>query len=198
MRKTLAVAVLLAGLTGLPATDAEALTIALEPSAQTVAVGDSFDVKLTLSGLPAGAAPSLGVYDIDVLFDTSILSLSGVTFGDPVLGDQLALVFGSITSATPIPVGVNLFELSLDTVAVLSTLQAGSFTLATLSFDAISLGTSALTPSIIGLGNQLGNPLVADEVVGASATAVPEPSSAILFLAGALAVHRHLRRRQTR
>ena len=75
-------------------------------------------------------------------------------YGDPVLGDQLdILVFGVPTTTTPGVGTVNLFELSLDAPGVLDTIQAGSFTLATITFATLALGTSGIDPSIIALGN---------------------------------------------
>ncbi|MBW2294140.1 MAG: hypothetical protein JRG94_17780 [Deltaproteobacteria bacterium] len=195
LKQTLAItiAIVAVGLVGLRATNAHALTIALEPSVSSVTVADSFDVALTISGLTAGAAPSLGVYDINVLFDSSIFAFSGVAFGDPGLGDQLAFGF-SLTDYALIAGGVNIFEVSLDSVATLNTSQAGAFTLATLSFDAIAAGTSAFTLNNVILGDAYGDPLYVDEVLDSSASAsvIPEPSSAILFVIGALVMQRRV------
>lgn len=195
LKQTLAITITIVavGLVGLRATNAHALTIALEPSLQSVTVSDSFDVALTISGLTAGAAPSLSIYDINVLFDSSIFAFSGVVFGDPVLGDQLAFGF-SLTDDELIAGGVRVFELSLDSVVTLNTFQAGAFTLATLSFDAIAAGTSTFTPDNLILGDAYGEPLYVDEVLGSSASAsvIPEPSSAILFVIGALVMRRRL------
>ena len=149
-----------------------------------------------MSGLTGGATPSLGVYDIVIQFDSSILSFTSVVFGDPVLGDQLSFDFPSISNDTSIAGGVNVFELSLDSAASLATLQADAFTLATLSFNAIALGTSAITPNINVLGDEFGDPLFADEVLGSAVSAVPEPSSAILFVVGMLVAQRGLQRKR--
>ena len=189
MRRILATAVLLGGLAVMPAVDARAITIALEPSSPVVDLGESFGVDLTISGLNAGATPSLGVYDIDVLFDASVAALTGVAVGDPVLGDQLSFVFPSIAFDQPIGGGVNVFELSLDLSTDLIALQADAFTLVTLTFDAVGVGTSAFVPGIVAAGDEWGDPLSIDELIGAEVRTqigtevppIPEPSALVLF-----------------
>ena len=129
-------------------------------------------------------------------WDSSLLSLSSATFGDPVLGDQLDLSgFGSFTGVTPSAGSVNLFALSLDPAATLDALQAGSFVLATLQFDALATGTSALSLGLNALGDSLGNPLAAT-LVDASVDVIPEPGSWALFCVGALIVGTQIYRRQ--
>ena len=170
-----------------------ALTISLTPTSQAVAVGQTLQFDLVVSGLVSGAAPSLGTYDADISFNPSILGFTGAVFGDMVLGNQLDLFgLGSINSATPGIGTVNLFELSLDVPADLNLLQSENFTLATLSFSALSSGTSSLRININALGDAFGNPLPA-QIVGASATVnqgnsnpIPEPTSLALALAGLL------------
>ena len=127
---------------------ARAISLGIEPVSQDVMLGGSAAVAITISGLGDPGAPSLGVFDLDLAFDPSILAFNTATFGDPVLGDQLDLFgFGSLTEVI-LGVGtVNLFELSFDFAVDLDTLQAGSFTLVTLSFDTVSLGSSALSAS---------------------------------------------------
>src|SRR5262249_54807993 len=129
----------------LAATSARALILDLAPVSQTAGVGAQLQVALQVSGLGDGAAPSLASFDVDLTFDASALSFVSAAFGDPVLGDQLdVLGLGSVTSASPGSGVVNLFELSLDTQADLDTLQAGDFTVATLTFKALTAGSSPL------------------------------------------------------
>jgi hypothetical protein len=52
-----------------------------------------------------------------------------------------------------------LFELSVDSPSALTSLQATSFTLATLTFDAVGSGTSGLDLSVNALGDQNGLPI---------------------------------------
>jgi hypothetical protein len=96
--------------------------------------------------------------------------------------------FGTISSTTPGTGTTELFELSLDSASALTSSQASSFTLATLMFNAVATGTSALTLSVNALGDQNGNPISASlqngSVTISSAPPVPLPASAWLLLSG--------------
>lgn len=168
-----------------------ALTISLTPTSQTVDVGQTLQFDLVVTGLGSGAAPSLGTYDLDISFDPGILNFSGAVFGDAMQGNQLDLFgFLSINAATTGVGTVNLFELSFDDPTDLNLLQSENFTLATLSFSALSSGTSSLGINVNALGDAFGDPLTA-QLVGAQATVnqaspVPEPSGLALAMAGLL------------
>ena len=159
---------------------AHAISLGFVPSSQNVVVRNPLDVSIVISGLVDKGAPSVGTFDLDVLFNPLILDFSSVIFGNQL--DLFGL--GSITKVTPGGGRVNLFELSLDLPGDLNNLQTGSFTLATITFDALTGGTSPLTLSVNALGDAGGNPLAAD-VSGGSVTAIPEPST-LLFLGSGL------------
>lgn len=177
-------------------TAARALTLGFDPEAASVAPGSSVEVRIVISGLADSAAPSLGSFDLGVAYDPAIVQLTGVTFGDSALGDQLDLMgLGSISSFDDSVAGaLSLYEISLDLAADLDTLQAGSFGLATLSFDTIGSGSTPLTLQSVVLGDANGDPLAA-ELVGGSIR-VPEPALAALALAaGLMGSFRRLRMR---
>lgn len=154
------------------------ITIDIVPSSQDASLGTMVAVDLVISGLGDFAAPSLGTFDLDVTFDPVILA-----FNSAVFGDQLDLFgLGSITEVFPGVMNVNLFELSLDDPADLDTLQPGSFTLATLTFDTIASGTSPLELFINALGDALGDPLEAEPGSGrVRVSDVPEAAEVITF-----------------
>lgn len=185
--KTRLVSALAACLLALGAGAAHAITVEVLPPTQAAGVGDVVEVHLAISGLGDLIAPSLGVFDVDVGFDPTILSFTGATFGDPLLGDQLDLLgLGSVSTLTPGAGVVDLFELSLDPADVLDTEQAGAFTLASLAFIAVGAGSTDLTVSVEALGDALGGPL-ATELSGGSVTVtgippVAAPGSLVLVL----------------
>jgi len=115
-------------------------------------------VALDISGLGNGTA--LGTFDVNVGFNSSVVSFASASYGDPVLGDQLNLEgFGPVSSTIPGSGTTELFELSVDSPSALTSLQATSFTLATLTFDAVGSGTSGLDLSVNALGDQNGLPI---------------------------------------
>jgi hypothetical protein len=181
-----AIGTALALCTALPAS---AIMIELNPSSQSVSVGSSTTVDLVISGLGDGEAPSLGGVDLDVGFDPSILGFSGATFGNQL--DLFGL--GSLQDVVAGVGTVNLFELSFDSADDLDHLQAGSFLLATLSFEALASGSSALGITVNALGDSLGDPLDAEVIGGTirsvgSVGTVPEPASLPLIGIGMLSM----------
>ena len=160
------------------------IIVAITPSNQIVAVGTPVNIALTISGLGDYTAPSLSTFDLDVNFDPTLLTFGSAAFGDPILGDQLDLTgLGTITDiSNPAPGKVNLFELSFDSATDLDTLQAGNFTLATLSFNTLAGGVSPLTIVINALGDASGDPLTATASNGS--VTIPDPTTLMLLMAG--------------
>jgi hypothetical protein len=165
---------------------AGAITLGFQPASQAVNVGDTATVDLVISGLGNGAAPSLGTFDVDVAFDPAVLDFDAVVFGTGLdlfgLGSDQDHVLGTGT--------VNLFELSFDTEDELNTQQPDAFVLATLSFTALSAGSSDLILSVNALGDALGDPIQYDldqgTIRSVAANAVPEPASLPLLALGML------------
>jgi hypothetical protein len=169
------------------------------PPSQNVPLNGTLQVGLGISLLNIGGPPSLGTYDVDVAFDPAILGFSSVSFGDPVLGDQLDIFgLGNIQSSTPGTGTVNAFELSLDSSADLDTFQAGDFTLFVLTFSALNVGTSPLNLNVNALGDAVGAPVSFTSENGgvkviAIASEAPEPGTIFVGLGlGAVILGRRL------
>jgi hypothetical protein len=164
----------------------DALTLGVTPPSLSVDAGTSFSVDIVISGLGAFAAPSLGTFDIDLGFDPAVVNPTGAVF-TTLLGDE---GLGEAISAAGLigPGQFDLFLLSLLTAAELDALQPAEFVLATVAFDALAPGVSALALSIQALGDADGNALDAATDDGSvrvvSQVAVPLPASVVLLGAG--------------
>jgi hypothetical protein len=184
---------LAAALTGLAlAGPASALEIALLP---TSSPGPSATLDVVVSGLGSGAAPSIGAFDLEIVFDSSALSVSSVTFGSE-LGDPATEAFAeSIVS----PGSVSLAEVSLLPSGDLDALQSSSVVLATLEVDLLGAGATAVSFGSVLLGDAFGSRLTPEAVSGATVGdaggVVPEPSAALVFAAGLALAAARLRRR---
>lgn len=177
---------------------AQAILLAFTPSSQTVASGSMASVSLSIAGLDGATA--LGGFDLDISFNPAILSLRGVSFGDPSLGDQLDLGGRGAVICSPgydaflsCPADlaggmINLFELSLDTADALNDFQLDGFILATLWFEALSPGQSNLSVIRLVLPDALGGGLIAGiqsgRITVAAPNAIPAPSSLALLVVG--------------
>jgi len=144
------------------------------------------EIGLQVSGLGSATAPALSTYDLDIHFDPSLLSYSGITFGDPLLGNQLDVFnLGSNTITAELTgIGiVNVFELSLDAPADLNPWQTDTFILATLSFDMLNHGSSALSINV-NVFDDADAVALSPAVQSATIATVPLPSAVWLFLVG--------------
>ncbi len=146
-------------------------------------MGQPVTVDVVISGLGAGAPPSVGAFDFDVSFNPGILSPTGVSFG-PFLGNPD--LFEALTSFALTPVLVDFAEVSLLLPAELDALQQATFTLATLSFDTLALGTSPLTFSQVVVADAFGGKLI-PSVGGGSVNVIVSEPNALLLLGAAIA-----------
>jgi hypothetical protein len=165
---------------------AQAIVIQFVPAAQTVSLGATVEVDVVISDLAGGAAPSLGAFDLDVTFDPGILAPTAVTFG-PFLGDPSLME--AVTGFTFFLGLWDLFETSFLSGLELDALQPDPFLLATLSFEAVGLGTSSLLFSEVILGDAFGDPLTAASSTGSvtvTGGSVPAPGTAWLLAPGLL------------
>ena len=183
MRKSTAIAAV--ALFGwLAAASAEATTIELVPLNSPQLVGGSFDVEIQLSGLGAGAAPSVKSFDLDVTFDPSVVSFLSITFATELGDPDTETIYGGSLAGVGV---VDLFQVSLLAPLVLDGLQGSTVLLATLHFSADVFGTSDLDFSQTLVGDGAGAPL-APSPVSSSLEVIPEPSTALLVACGLLAI----------
>jgi hypothetical protein len=154
-----------------------AATLSFAPAAGSVNVGNGVDVDLVISGLAVGE--QLGSFDLAVNFDNALLSIASYN-----LGSQLGSSADSFdTSAGSL--GSGLFNLGQVSFLFDLSAQPSSFTLATLHFNGLAAGNSALSFSSVTLGDAWGNSLNADLVANSlNVAAVPEPETYALMLAG--------------
>jgi hypothetical protein len=204
LKRTLLSAVMAAGLLAL--TSAQAVMIGFQPSAQTRLLGQTASVDVVVSGLlDSTPGQVVSAYDLDVLFDTSILSFSGLTWGTRLGGGPGAGPFDSFFDVSLPNIGrIDFFETSFLSDAALMALQGDSVVLATLNFTGIGIGTSPLSfvfdefNRLNGLQVPNSNPAVAS-VLDVTANAgsitiirqgsgggsdVPEPGSLLLIALG--------------
>jgi hypothetical protein len=179
MRSRMDVAVGIAALGVLCSPALAEIVVSIDPVSQTTTLGSAVNVEAVIAGLGGFSPPALGAFDVIVGFDPAVLQFVSATFGDPTLGDQLNLLgLGSITISTLSYGSVDLFELSLDSIDELNELQAPTFALGTLGFDAVGNGTSPLTISVNALSDAYGDELAAvTRVSSVDVGTVPEPGS---------------------
>ena len=132
------------------------VVLSIVPASQTVAPGSQVSLDVYVSGLGGGSA--LGVYDINIGFDSTVLSYSSISFGNQINISGT----GDVQIVTPGVGTVEVFELSLDSVTNLNSLQTPAFRLATLKFSmSASGGSSPITLSVNALGDASGNSITA-------------------------------------
>lgn len=171
--------------------NANAISIDLIADNSTINLDDNVEVQVRISGLDGTTA--LSTYDVDFNYDASLFSISNITWGDSVQGNQLDLLgFGSLQMNSSGSSWQNLFELSFDDVSTLESLQASEFTLFSILLNTLAIGSGefSLTANIFGDAN--GNELAIDQInntqVNITSVSVPEPSTVLLLLAGLLAI----------
>lgn len=152
-------------------------------------MGSSVSIGIEIAGLVSdkdNGWPALSTYDLNIEFDNSHLKFSSVTYGDPVLGNQLDVFdFGDNDTEFLMssPGVLNLYEISLDAPEDLNEEQADDFTLATLTFQALKQDSSQLSLIVNDLGDAAGELLTANLVTG-NVTTVPVPAAFWMMVCG--------------
>lgn len=189
---------------------AGAVTIGFDPAMGMAMPRDTLFVDLVIAGLGAGGAPSLGVFDIDIVFDAGALTFVDFALTDS-LGDDFDPGFGNAfdTSGGDLGLGIaNVGIVSLLLDFELDLLQSNTFPLVTFEFivDVLPPGadTTIGVDSIDALGDSFGFDLL--PLAGAPGTAlienppggpgpgIPEPGTLALLGVGLAAAW--ARRRQ--
>ncbi|MBU0602010.1 MAG: cohesin domain-containing protein [Gammaproteobacteria bacterium] len=163
----------------LAAGSVQAQSLSVVPSSPVVAPGDTFSIDIVVTDLGDTAASTLGTYDLSVAFDPSLVKVFGITFGNGLDVFDLGSLF-TVSSGFGT---ISLYELSFDSIDDLVALQPDAFTLATLTFKAISLGTTPFDVSVTAFGDAFGDSLPVT-LTGSSVAVVPEPQTLALMLAG--------------
>jgi hypothetical protein len=174
-------------------TPVQAISIGFQPITQTIATGNSFSVDVVISGLTS-ASEIVSAFDLDITYDPGILATTGIIFskllGDPTMYEADN---GSVITAGRI----DFWGLSFLSDADLLFVQTDSFSLATLTFQALGVGATdllfdSLTFPGIDVKGLLANPLALDVSTGnvtvtdpsIPSTPVPEPSTVWMCLLG--------------
>jgi hypothetical protein len=176
---------------------ASAITIEMLPASSDAFVGDTISIDVVVSGLAAPQAGEIvSAFDLDVLYDPAILNATSISFGAALgLSDV-----DTFTSSIYSPGRLDFANVSLLLNDQLAALQGDSILLASLSFSAIGIGSSALTfdalafPGIDLVGSDPFSRLAIDFASSALVNVserpigVPEPGTLAMLCIGLIGV----------
>lgn len=164
---------------------AQAMQIEITPSSSTIDIGETLAIDVVASGLGNGVAPSIGAYDIQIDFDTALLSADPVDYGT-----GLDLGLGSLQLSFDLPFGVEVTETAYGSETEINGLQPDDFVLFSVNLSGLAAGTGALGLTLLSVTDASGvNDITSSfTTVGASYRVpdayAPIPGAAYLFGAG--------------
>lgn len=172
----------LVGLIGAPASQS-AVFLGFSPASTAFSNGDALSLDIVVSGLAADNE-IVSAFDLNVGYDSSLLSFTGATFGSDLGANPSSNLFDFTSEAyadydDTIMGTVNIWSLSWLTDAQLDALQGDSVTLASLGFNALGSGDTADALNFaFGPGQ---------DIKGLNAKPldiVPEPGTFVLLVSG--------------
>jgi len=172
------------------------LMIWLDPDFQLGSTGDDVTLTLMAGGLGDGVAPSLAAFDLDVIFDPTVLTFTGYTLfdnlGDVFLFEADDFSLGDLGGVVALTEVSYLLDFELDA------LQGSEFALAELSFHIDDLAVPDSTHlSLFGYGfsdafaGAFTDVTLRGATIGTVPRDVPEPSTLFLMALGLFAVTRN-------
>lgn len=178
-----------------PYSQSKAVTIGFEPKTQNIFLGSTINIDLFIWDFGDHTSPSLSVFDIDVSYNTMVLSFIDYKLsshlGDISSCEALDLSYGEQQHGT-----INLANLSLLSPDELNSFQPSEFAFATLTFKAIAPGSSKLNFTNASLGDEQRDCLDI-QIEPGNINVVPTPAT-ILLLGSSFAcliTERFMRRR---
>lgn len=179
--------------------DTMALSISLDPQNLDTGLGDTITLNLNISELKTNGPDLLGAFSLKVNYDSSILNFDSIIFGQ-YLGD-LGLLEADAYVDYSLAGEISLDEVSWLFDFELESLQSDNFTLASLQFTSVNLGTSFIELDNIVLSDAYGYNLAISEIqnaqVDVKTAPVPEPTSLFLFGTGLFCLA-NLKRKNTK
>lgn len=179
--------------TALMAAPAMAVTLSIGPATQNQTLGAPVSVNILVSDLGDFSSSSLGNFDLFVSYDSSILTPTQADYGTQLnqgdindsIQEGLVLVSGP-TAECAAAACLEVAEVSFLTAQELVDGQPGSFLLASITFNTVALGSSALDFQFTELGDEFGDEILNANLQSASVTVaaaqqVPLPASLLLF-----------------